>query len=143
MAISTAQLAQLHAIRRAMDAGVKTAAEKGAAAINECTGIIRQWRTGAYAIGDVRMFDGIPYKCVQAHDSTNDDTWTPAASPALWMQYHGTTKETARAWLAPTGAHDMYLAGEWMVYTDGKTYECISDTSFSPTDYADAWRCDE
>lgn len=143
MAMSTAQLAQLHAIRRAMDAGVKTAAETGAAAINECTGIIRQWRTGVYAVGDVRMFDGIPYKCVQAHDSTNNDTYTPAASPALWMQYHGTTKETARAWLAPTGAHDMYLAGEWMVYTDGKTYECISDTSFSPTDYATAWRCDE
>lgn len=143
MAMSIAQLERLHTMRRAMDAGVKTAAEKGAAAVNAIAGIIRQWRTGAYSVGDVRMYDGIPYKCVQEHDSTVNETWNPAASPALWMQYHGTSKETARAWIVPTGAQDMYLTGEWMVFSDGKTYECLSDTSFSPTDYAQAWRCDE
>ena len=26
-----------------------------------------------------------------------------------------------------------------MVYTDGKTYRCLSDTNFSPEDYPQAW----
>lgn len=37
------------------------------------------------------------------------------------------------------GSHDMYRTGEYMIYTDGKTYKCKSDTNFSPTDYAEAW----
>jgi len=27
-----------------------------------------------------------------------------------------------------------------MVYTDGETYECLQDTAYSPTDYAQAWQ---
>ena len=46
---------------------------------------------------------------------------------------------TARPWVAPQGAHDMYRAGEYMVFTDGKVYRCLSDTNFSPTDYPQAW----
>ena len=34
----------------------------------------------------------------------------------------------------------MYHAGEYMVYTDGNTYECVSDTVYSPDEYAQAWR---
>ena len=41
------------------------------------------------------------------------------------------------------GAHDMYRVGEYMIYTDGKTYQCKQDTNFSPEDYAQAWEvCD-
>ena len=37
------------------------------------------------------------------------------------------------------GAHDMYKSGEYMIWTDGNTYKCISDTNFSPVEYAQAW----
>lgn len=106
--------------------------------INEYAEILRNWTPGNYVVGDVRVYDGIPYKCIQAHDSTGNETWNPSVA-SLWIQYHGTSVETARPWIAPTGAHDMYLAGEYMIWTDGSTYKCLSNTNFSPADYASAW----
>ena len=111
-------------------------------AINEAIEGMRLWAPGVYAVNDVARYNDIPYKCVQAHDSTNNAEWTPPSVPALWMEYHGTSKETARNWIAPTGAQDMYKKGEWMIFTDGKYYECLSDTTYSPTDLASAWRAD-
>lgn len=55
------------------------------------------------------------------------------------MQYHGTTPESARPWIAPTGAHDMYKAGEYTIWTDDKTYKAKMDTAYSPADYPQAW----
>ena len=109
-----------------------------AGAINTALPLIGEWSEGAYAIGDVVAYNGAPYKCVQAHDSTGNASWNPSVA-SLWIQYHGTGADTARAWVAPTGAHDMYKAGEYMVYTDGQVYKCLSDTAYSPTDYAAAW----
>ena len=42
-------------------------------------------------------------------------------------------------WEAPTGAHDMYKAGEYMIWTDNKVYLCKQDTNFSPAEYPQAW----
>lgn len=136
--MTSEQRAKLVAIRRALDGLVGKIAEN-AAEVNGHMAAIRAWRPGAYSVGDVRMHAGIPYKCVNVHDSTANPSWVPGAVPALWMQYHGTSKETARAWITPTGAHDMYKAGEWMIWTDGRIYRCISDTTYSPGDYSRAW----
>lgn len=106
--------------------------------INEYAELLRKWIPGNYVVGDVRVYEGIPYKCIQAHDSTGNETWNPSVA-SLWIQYHGTSVETARPWIAPTGAHDIYLAGEYMIWTDGSTYKCLSNTNFSPADYASAW----
>lgn len=38
------------------------------------------------------------------------------------------------------GTTDMYLTGEYMVYTDGQMYKCLSNTSYSPEEYAQAWQ---
>ena len=140
MALSQEQKDRLRAIRAAMDSGVTFAAAQGAVQINALADLVRPWRAGAYAVGDVRAEDGVPYKCVQAHDSAANPDWKPSATPALWMQYHGSSKETARAWVAPAGAHDMYKKGEWMIYTDGLLYECLSDTAYSPDGAPSAWR---
>lgn len=141
MAMTQDQRDKLLAIRAAMDASVANAAED-TAALNAVADFVRPWQPGAYTVGDVRSWQGAPYKCVQAHDSTGNEGWNPGATPALWMQYHGTSKETARPWVAPTGAHDQYLAGEWMIYTDGETYECLSNTVYTPDVYPAAWRKD-
>ena len=138
MWMSEAQKARLTAYRAAMDAAVE-AAREDTAAINRVATLVRPWKPGAYAVGDVRVYGGIPYRCVQAHDSTQNPAWTPDATPALWMQYHGTTPETARPWVAPAGAHDIYRAGEYMIWTDGQMYKCLQDTAFSPVDYLQAW----
>ena len=138
MWMSEAQKAKLIAYRAAMDAAVENVRED-TAAINRMTALARLWMPGTYAVGDVRVYGGIPYRCVQAHDSTQNPAWTPDATPALWMQYHGTTPETARPWVAPAGAHDIYRAGEYMIYTDGQMYKCLQNTDFSPAEYAQAW----
>ena len=139
--MTDAQRKQFFEIRKALDGLVVKIADTPAE-INSNMVALRVWTPGAYVVGDVRLFEGNPYKCVQAHDSTDNPAWNPAETPALWMQYHGTTKETARPYIAPTGAHDMYLTGEWMIWTDGLAYRCVLDTSYSPAEYAAAWAAD-
>lgn len=129
---------QLIALRKALDNFVVKISDTPAE-INDNQIVIRPWQPNTYSLGDVRVYENIPYKCVQAHDSTGNDAWNPPATPALWMQYHGTSVESARPWLAPTGAHDMYKAGEYMIWTDGNIYKCLIDTVYSPTDYSQAW----
>ena len=138
MWMSEAQKARLMAYRAAMDAAVENARED-TATINRVAALARRWMPGAYIAGDVRVYGGVPYRCVQAHDSTQNPGWTPDATPALWMQYHGTTPETARPWVAPAGAHDIYRTGEYMIWTDGQMYKCLQNTNFSPVEYAQAW----
>ena len=100
---------------------------------------ILPWSEGKYILDDVRLWNNIPKRCCQAHDSTNNPSWNPSVA-SLWAPFHGKTKATALPWEKPTGAHDMYKAGEWMVFTEGSTYECLSDTAYSPTEYAQAWK---
>lgn len=136
--MTEAQRKQFFAIRKALDSFVDKIVEN-TAEINENLTVIREWHPGEYLADDVRMFDGIPYRCVQGHDSAGNDAWNPADTPSLWMQYHGTSKTTARPWIAPTGAHDRYKVSEWMIWTDGLAYPCKIDTNFSPDEYPDAW----
>lgn len=62
------------------------------------------WATDtAYAVGDRVQYNGVLYKCVQAHTSQAD--WTPDATPALWVIV---SIEEWPEWIQPTGAHDAY-----------------------------------
>lgn len=47
---------------------------------------------------------------------------------------------TASEWKQPTGAHDAYMSGDMMIYTDGKTYKSLIDNNvWSPDVYPDGW----
>lgn len=98
------------------------------------------WKQGVYSVGDVRLHPTTkaPYECIMAHDSTVNTDWTIDVR-TLWKPYHSRKKEFALPWEAPTGSHDMYKAGEYMIWTDGEIYLCKSDTNYSPADYAQAW----
>ena len=107
------------------------------------SGLYETWKLGNYVVGDVRNYAGQTWECHQAHDNAiysdinpeNPQTWA-----AFWKPLHGNSIETARPWVKPwAGTTDMYHAGEYMVYTDGKHYKCISDTVYSPEDYQKAW----
>lgn len=104
-----------------------------------------EWTEGAYKVGDIRLawYGGThqPWKCRQEHDTTTYPDITPDGSAwrTFWIPFHGTTPETAQAWVAPSGAHDQYEAGEYMVYTDGNTYKCLSATVYTPDEYSRAW----
>lgn len=105
-----------------------------------CMAFFETWKRGAYSEGDVRTDPetGYPYECILAHDSTVNTDWTIKVR-TLWKPYHSRKKEYALPWEVPTGAHDMYKSGEYMIWTDYEIYECISDTNFSPADYPAAW----
>ena len=109
----------------------------------EVSGLYSDWELGSYKVGDIRNHAGQTWECWQAHDNAiypdinpdNPQTWAN-----FWRPLHGTSAETARPWVKPwAGTTDMYRAGEYMVYTDGKTYKCLADTVYSPEEYAQAW----
>lgn len=110
----------------------------------KCSGLVEKWEIGSYSVGDVRNANEQTWECWTAHDNAiypdinpnNPQTWAN-----FWRPLHGKTAATARPWVKPQyGTTDMYHAGEYMVYTDGNTYECVSDTVYSPDEYAQAWR---
>lgn len=81
---------------------------------------------------------GYPKECMTAYDGTVQQGWT-IDNRTLWKPWHSRKKEYALPYEAPTGAHDMYKAGEYMIWTDNNIYRCNQDTNFSPADYPQAW----
>lgn len=129
--------AALRRIKREAIAAAPTAAPDDVIAD---AALLRPWTPGDYAAGDVRVQDGYPYKCCQAHDSTDNPDWDPVTQRALWVPYHAKTAKWALPYAAPTGAHDAYQDGEYMVWTDGQIYRCNTDnTVWGPDTLPDVW----
>ena len=103
-----------------------------------------EWTEGVYSVGNIRLawYKGThqPWKCRQAHDTATYPDITPdgTAWRTFWIPFHGTSPETAQDWIAPSGAHDQYEAGEYMIW-NGQTYKCLSATVYTPEEYAQAW----
>lgn len=93
-----------------------------------------------HEVGEVALHPdtGYPRECITAYDGTVQQDWT-IDNRTLWKPWHSRKKEYALPWEAPTGAHDMYKAGEYMIWTDNKVYMCKQDTNFSPEEYPQAW----
>ena len=106
----------------------------------QVSGLYETWKPGKYEVGDIRNYGGQTWECFQAHDNAiypdirpGNDAWF-----TFWRPLHGKSPETARPFVAVQGAHDMYKAGEYAVYGN-ILYRCISDTAYSPEEYAAAW----
>lgn len=129
--------AALRRIKREAIAAAPTAAPDDVIAD---AALLRPWTPGDYAAGDVRVQDGYPYKCCQAHDSTDNPDWDPATNRALWVPYHAKSPKWGLPYVAPTGAHDAYQDGEYMIWTDGQIYRCNTDnTVWGPDTLPGAW----
>lgn len=109
--------------------------------IIRCSGLADEWQPGDHKTGDIYNADDQTWECYQPYDNSVYPDVKPG-NPA-WYTFnrplHGKSPETARPFVPVQGAHDMYRAREYAVYTDGKTYRCKSDTSYSPADYPSAW----
>lgn len=105
-----------------------------------CAALLTEWSAGAHKVGEVYTADGQVWECYQAYDNATHPDIRPGA--AAWYTFnrpaHGTSRETARYFVQPTGAHDIYHAGEWAIH-NGKMCRCKQDTAHSPTDYPQAW----
>ena len=94
------------------------------------TALFENWEVGVdYAVGDRRQYNGLLYKCLQAHKSQAD--WTPDVAVSLWVR---TSAEEWIPWYQPTGAHDAWMKGMKMAYTDGHHYICLVDGTVYPPD---------
>ena len=103
--------------------------------------LLPQWKEGNYNVGEVVIYNNIPFKCVQSHSSVGIPTWNPIEAASLWGRYHGTDANHALPYMAPTGAHDAYMAGEFVIFEDEVIYECLIDnTIFDPATLPDNWK---
>ena len=99
------------------------------------------WEAGIpVEVGAERMMGGQLYRAIQAHTTQSD--WAPDTTPALWRKITLTEPESAPDnFVQPTGAHDAYMRGEKMLYTNNHVYECLIDnTIHTPKQYAQAWK---
>ena len=89
------------------------------------------WVVGkAYAVNDRAQYNGMLYKCIQAHTSQTD--WMPSATPALWVVV---SIDEYPEWVQPTGAHDAYNIGDKVTY-NGQRYVCTSNANvYAPDVY--------
>lgn len=100
----------------------------------EATNLFPEWSGGAhfYAIGDYVKYDGLLYRCVQAHNSQS--TWTPPASPSLWSRASDPGEEWP-AWIQPTGGHDAYAAGSKVSHDDKHWISDVNNNVWEPGVY--------
>jgi len=104
------------------------------------SGLYADWSAGNHTVGEIYNASGQTWECYQAYDNAVYPDITPENS--AWHTFnrplHGKSRETARVFVQPTGAHNIYRTGEWMIFAD--TYwVCKTDTAYSPIDYAQAW----
>ena len=111
------------------------------------SGLYDDWTPGDHKAGEIYNAEGQTWECYADYDNAVYPDVTPGSS--AWFTFnrplHGNTRETARPWVAPTHAEDIYRYGEWMVWTDGTYCECIAEngTNFSPEEAPTLWRREE
>lgn len=81
---------------------------------------------------------GYPWECMTSYDGSVQQDWT-IDNRTLWKPWHSRDPEYALPWVAPTGAHDMYKAGEYMIWTDGTVRRCKADTGRGADVLPDNW----
>ena len=75
----------------------------------EAVELFPKWKTDKeYNVDDRVSYEGTLYKCLTAH--TSQATWTPNASPSLWVRVDNPAEEFPE-WIQPVGATDAYAIG--------------------------------
>ncbi len=117
--MSYVEKAQL--IRQKLDLATSYLDDEQAESVTE---LFHLWESGIeYDVNDRRQYDGILYRCVQAH--TSQDGWEPPSVPALWVR---TSVDEWPEWIQPAGAHDAYNTGD-KVSHNGKHWISTADVN--------------
>lgn len=88
---------------------------------------IPTWREGPQVLNAVVRHEGQVYRVLQAHDSTGNPAWNPAAAPALFGICHTTDPFRAKPWAAPMGTSGMYYLNECYIDDNGNVWRQIFD----------------
>ena len=119
---------QAQAIRAGMQALARTAPDE--VLLAQPMAMYDEWSAESveYVLDDIRQYNGLLYRCVQAH--TSQATWTPEAAPSLWTRIADPAQEWPE-WIQPTGAHNAYAKGakvshagkHWVSNVDANVWE--------------------
>ena len=91
----------------------------------------------SYVAGDRVRYDGVLYKCLQAHTSQPD--WTPDAAPSLWAKVLIPDPDVIPEWEQPDSTNG-YSKGDKVKY-NGAVYESLIDNNvWSPDAYPAGWQ---
>lgn len=104
----------------------------------EAVNLFPNWASGvAYAVDARVNYEGILYRCLQAH--TSQETWTPTAAPSLWAKVLIPSPDVIPEWEQPDSTNP-YMMGDKVMF-EGKVYEStINNNIWSPSAYPAGWR---
>lgn len=86
--------------------------------------LYRPWENGVdYATGDRRQYNGILYRCLQAH--TAQEAWNPADAPSLWAKVLIPDPTVIPEWEQPESTNP-YMKGDKVTH-NGKTWVSLVD----------------
>ena len=88
---------------------------------------IPTWREGPQIFEAPVKYEGQVYRVLQAHDSTGNPSWNPAASPALFSVCHSKDPAYAKPWVQPQGISGMYYKDECYVDGGGVVWRQVYD----------------
>jgi len=89
------------------------------------------WAVGVAVVpGDVRIYQGAGYECIQGHTTQTD--WAPPATPALWTPYVP-AGQGPQPWVQPTGSQDAYALGAQVTHTGNLWISLVDANVWEPT----------
>ena len=92
---------------------------------------------GEYLKDDKVKFEGILYKCLQAHHS--QEMWYPIAAPSLWAKVLIPDENVIPEWKQPDSTNP-YMKGDKVSF-NSKVYESLIDNNiWSPATYPGGWQ---
>lgn len=85
-----------------------------------------------YSVNDRVSYEGILYKCLQAHSAQAD--WTPAAAVSLWVRVDNPAEEWPE-WIQPLGAQDAYPLGAKVSHNGAHWISDVNNNVWEPGVY--------
>ena len=100
--------------------------------------LFEAWAVGVeYTVGAMRQYNGLLYKCLQAHTSQED--WTPDATPALWVQAAAPNEyREIKDGMLSTEAFALDEIG-WYKEKDNLYKSLIAANVYTPDTYPSGW----
>ena len=104
----------------------------------EAVALFENWKPNERYEVDRRVnYEGILYRCLQAH--TSQEAWTPTAAPSLWAKVLIPSPDVIPDWEQPDSTNP-YMKGD-KVRFEGQVYESLIDNNiWSPAAYPAGWK---
>ena len=104
----------------------------------EAVNLFHNWTSGEAYEKDQRVnYEGILYKCLQAH--TSQVGWTPTAAPSLWAKVLIPDENVIPEWEQPDSTNP-YMIGDRVMF-EGEVYESLINSNiWSPAVYPAGWK---